>query len=320
MSTSTSLSTVYKDGKKTTTKTVTTTGKDGKNTTKTFIEENEDGKADQKNSVFFKKRIKDFRGDYETDKNDNFGGNNNKMSTSTSSSTVYKDGKMITTKIVTTTDIDGKPTTETFVEELEEDKTGQTSSDFFKMRMKEFKEDDQEKDKIDDFKGNKEDVSDESKSSTEDDSDDQYTKFQLECVKSHNTYRAIHGVTNLQLSKKLCNYAQEWAEKLMDENLFQHRPDHKYGENIYSSWSSESKAKIRGGDAVDSWYKEIEQHNFGEETRSMKTGHFTQVVWAASTRLGVGLARKEGKVVVVANYDPPGNYRGKYGENVPPPV
>ena len=106
----------------------------------------------------------------------------------------------------------------------------------------------------------------------------------------------------------------------MDENLFQHRPDHKYGENIYSSWSSESKAKIRGGDAVDSWYKEIEQHNFGEETRSMKTGHFTQVVWAASTRLGVGLARKEGKVVVVGNYDPPGNYRGKYGENVPPPV
>ena len=106
----------------------------------------------------------------------------------------------------------------------------------------------------------------------------------------------------------------------MDENLFQHRPDHKYGENIYSSWSSDTNAKIHGGDAVDSWYKEIELHNFGEETRSMKTGHFTQIVWASSARLGVGLARKGGKVIVVANYDPPGNYRGRYVENVPPPV
>ena len=86
-------------------------------------------------------------------------------------------------------------------------------------------------------------------------------------------------------------HAQEWADKLMAENLFQHRPGQKYGENIYSSWSS-TRAKIRGGDAVDSWYKEIEQHTFGEEARSMNTGHFTQVVWAASLRLGVGLAEK----------------------------
>ena len=118
---------------------------------------------------------------------------------------------------------------------------------------------------------------------------------------------------------QLCAHAQEWADKLMDENLFQHRPGQKYGENIYSSWSS-TRAKIRGGDAVDSWYKEIEQHTFGEEARSMNTGHFTQVVWAASVRLGVGLAKKEGKVIVVANYDPPGNFRGRYVENVPPPV
>ena len=114
-------------------------------------------------------------------------------------------------------------------------------------------------------------------------------------------------------------HAQEWADKLIAENLFQHRPGQKYGENIYSSWSS-TRAKIRGGDAVDSWYKETDQHTFGEEARSMNTGHFTQVVWAASLRLGVGLAQKEGKVIVVANYDPPGNCRGRYVENVPPPL
>ena len=83
----------------------------------------------------------------------------------------------------------------------------------------------------------------------------------------------------------------------MAENLFQHHPGQKYGENIYSSWSS-TRAKIQGGDAVDSW-------------------HFPQVVWTASMRLGVGLAQKEGKVIVVANYYPPGNFRGRYVENVP---
>ena len=118
----------------------------------------------------------------------------------------------------------------------------------------------------------------------------------------------------------MCDYAQEWADKLAAENLFHHRPDPMYGENIYSSWSSDPMAKIQGKDAVDSWYKEIEQYRAGEEPRSMKTGHFTQVVWAGSCRLGVGVARREGKVVVVANYDPPGNYRGRYRENVPPLV
>ena len=71
---------------------------------------------------------------------------------------------------------------------------------------------------------------------------------------------------------------------------------------------------------MDNWYKEVNQHEFGKSSGSPGTGHFTQVVWAGSKTLGVGLAMKEGKVIVVANYDPPGNYVGKYRENVPPPV
>ena len=76
---------------------------------------------------------------------------------------------------------------------------------------------------------------------------------------------------------------------------------------------------------------------FGERNGSPGTGHFSQVVWAASRRLGVGLASGGGKVMilsyhkrtlsylitkvmVVANYDPAGNFVGKYKENVPAPV
>jgi len=166
----------------------------------------------------------------------------------------------------------------------------------------------------------KKDVKDQGKPSSPEGDKKKFSKFQLSCLASHNKYRALHGVGNLKLSKKLCVYAQEWADKLLAENLFQHRPDHKYGENIYSSWSS-SMTRVGGGVAVDSWYSEIEQHVFGEENnRGGSTGHFTQVVWDNSKKLGVGVAQREGKVIVVANYDPPGNYRGQYAKNVPPPL
>ena len=48
----------------------------------------------------------------------------------------------------------------------------------------------------------------------------------------------------------------------------------------------------------------------------MRTGHFTQLVWKGSTKLGVGIAKQGSTVVVVARYTPAGNFRGRYQENV----
>ena len=49
-------------------------------------------------------------------------------------------------------------------------------------------------------------------------------------------------------------------------------------------------------------------------------GHFTQVVWKSSTKMGVGKARSQGGwTYVVANYSPPGNYQGQFTANVLPP-
>ena len=39
-------------------------------------------------------------------------------------------------------------------------------------------------------------------------------------------------------------YAQEWADKLAREDGFEHRQNNAYGENLYSSWSSNPKAKV----------------------------------------------------------------------------
>ena len=50
------------------------------------------------------------------------------------------------------------------------------------------------------------------------------------------------------------------------------------------------------------------------------TGHFTQIVWKTSVKLGVGMAEgmKDGMkcFYTVARYREPGNWGGKFGENV----
>lgn len=48
---------------------------------------------------------------------------------------------------------------------------------------------------------------------------------------------------------------------------------------------------VNGREPVEAWYSEIVHHPFGKEPMTLKTGHFTQVVWKDSTLLGVGMAK-----------------------------
>lgn len=45
----------------------------------------------------------------------------------------------------------------------------------------------------------------------------------------------------------------------------EHRPDKKYGENIFCVWSEDPKFRVKGAEAVESWYNEIKEHTFGRE-------------------------------------------------------
>merc|ERR1712198_529264 len=105
-------------------------------------------------------------------------------------------------------------------------------------------------------------------------------------------------------------------DKFRQDSLAAHNA---YGENIYMSSGQAAQEQAQG--AVDSWYSEIKDYTFGKEPSrgGPVTGHFTQVVWKGSTEVGVGVAQEGSKVVVVANYSPPGNYIGQYVDNVPAP-
>ncbi|KAJ0181412.1 hypothetical protein K1T71_003497 [Dendrolimus kikuchii] len=146
-------------------------------------------------------------------------------------------------------------------------------------------------------------------------------KFEDEFLRAHNEYRKKHGVPPLELSKKLCRYAEEWSKVLSKKGQTEHRDQNDYGENIFYAWSSDPDFMVSGRDPVDKWYNEINNHKFGKEPTNLDSGHFTQVVWEGSKELGVGVTRtKEGQVYVVAYYSPPGNVMGSFSGNVKPPI
>ncbi|XP_014661637.1 PREDICTED: Golgi-associated plant pathogenesis-related protein 1-like [Priapulus caudatus] len=151
-----------------------------------------------------------------------------------------------------------------------------------------------------------------------------FTQFQKECLAEHNKLRAKHGAAPLALSAELNKLAQEWAEKLAKTGQLSHRPNNNYGECIYNCSSSDPNFDVSGDKATQTWYSELPKYKwFGKEPSMQEkrgTGHFSQVVWAASKELGMGKVKKGNQIFVVGNYKPAGNMGGQYMDNVRKPT
>ncbi|XP_077982896.1 cysteine-rich venom protein latisemin-like isoform X2 [Glandiceps talaboti] len=107
---------------------------------------------------------------------------------------------------------------------------------------------------------------------------------------------------------EMANMAQTWAE----ECTWDHgQPDHdmsdydKLGQNMWKGGKNSIPV------ATNSWYNETYSYNFedGSCTREF-CGHYTQVVWAASSEVGCGVADCGSYNMIVCNYGPRGNYAG----------
>jgi len=137
--------------------------------------------------------------------------------------------------------------------------------------------------------------------------------FRQQALDEHNAYRKQHGVPPLTLDDGLNELAQNWAKHLAATGSFAHRPNNNYGENIAMSTAGYDTA-------VRMWYDEYKNYNFhSPPSRSNSAiGHFTQVVWKSTKRLGIAYAYSQHKraYYVVANYDPAGNFNNRFTENV----
>ncbi|KAH8412941.1 hypothetical protein KR009_006912 [Drosophila setifemur] len=138
--------------------------------------------------------------------------------------------------------------------------------------------------------------------------------FLKEVFNTTNKFRGMHGCPALTINAELNRVAQEWANRLRDKNVMEHRPNPKYGENIFLSGGMD----VTGDLPVEMWYREINSYDFQKAQFAPTAGHFTQLIWKGSKEMGSGVARKADRTWVVCNYNPPGNVMGQFKENVPP--
>jgi pathogenesis-related protein 1 len=133
-------------------------------------------------------------------------------------------------------------------------------------------------------------------------------------LEHHNLARREVGVPDLEWSRELAAFAQEWADRLAKNGCrMEHRKqpmirNEPVGENLYWGSSAEVYHPI---DASLSWYSEKKIFKYGKFGKGnwQATGHYTQMVWKSTRQVGVGVAIcKNGALMVVANYGPAGNY------------
>jgi hypothetical protein len=132
---------------------------------------------------------------------------------------------------------------------------------------------------------------------------------------SHNKARAEVGLAPLVWSDGLAMYAQEWADHLAStSHRMEHRPHsgtwkQEHGENLFMG----TAGYYGVGDAVAMWEREKSVYDGGtvDESNVHACGHYTQLVWGTTKRVGCAKVTCGGNVIVVCNYDPPGNVLGR---------
>ena len=131
----------------------------------------------------------------------------------------------------------------------------------------------------------------------------------------HNKVRADVGVAPMTWSMKLAIYAQEWANNLasMDCDI-RHRLrfgkwKQEYGENLFIG----TAGYYGVADAVMSWESEkiYYRGHILDSSNYHDSGHYTQVVWKTTEQIGCAKAECNGNLIVVCNYNPPGNVLGQ---------
>jgi pathogenesis-related protein 1 len=124
---------------------------------------------------------------------------------------------------------------------------------------------------------------------------------------AHNAQRAALGISPLTWSAALALRAQDWANTLLARNQLIHRPKSDYGENLFAVTGAAASPES----VVGAWDAEARDYDYASNKCRRMCGHYTQIVWAATTRVGCGMARNSRREVWVCNYDPPGNYLGR---------
>lgn len=134
---------------------------------------------------------------------------------------------------------------------------------------------------------------------------------QKAALDAHNAARSEVGTAALTWDEGLAKDAQEWADHLASIGSMTHSQGSGQGENLYMSYGSGDKSPFASASKM--WIDEkssysgqgIGEGDFGSY------GHYTQIVWSSTTKVGMAVASGSSGTYVVARYTPAGNYIGK---------
>jgi hypothetical protein len=138
-----------------------------------------------------------------------------------------------------------------------------------------------------------------------------------ETLDIHNALREAHGAPPLEWSDECAELAQMQADAMAAAGSIFHDntegPSGSHGQNV-----AMAMPEITPTMAIKMWYNEVNEPGYDYDSPGFTggTGHFTQVVWAETTHVGLAVNGH----YVCANYLPAGNMAmpGYFEENVLP--
>lgn len=165
-----------------------------------------------------------------------------------------------------------------------------------------------------------------------------YGNYEQTMLEQHNVHRRNHSAGDLTWDATLAQYALNTANTCK----FAHDMNQGgggYGQNL-ASWGGTgslegTRVKTAASGVTNQWYNgemELFQGLYGQSEPSSMSGfegwgHFTQLVWKDTTKVGCATVQCAPGTVLsfqswytVCNYNPPGNFAGQYGSNVLRPL
>ena len=132
----------------------------------------------------------------------------------------------------------------------------------------------------------------------------------MEFIQAHNEVRANYSEPPLKWDRTLARYARRYANKFkVDCNSTLTHSNGPYGENLFwglhTHWTPTKIVQI--------WAKEVKDYLWNTYNCVVNTmcGHFTQIVWRDTLRLGCArVVCDVPGLFAICSYDPPGNYVG----------
>lgn len=132
-------------------------------------------------------------------------------------------------------------------------------------------------------------------------------------LSAHNQERARLKIAALNWSPVLAAQARVWAKELAARGAFEHAKErYGAGENLWAGTSGYFAPEAM----IEAFIKEKQHFRPGKfpavstTGRWQDVGHYTQLIWPATTQLGCATATGGGRDILVCRYYPAGNLVG----------